>query len=135
MYNRKHSLFAFILLLISSACFSQANTFLKKYAGSYHMLTDGTVANSKTDKYVFTPDGKCTWTMFTTVNPDGSVSNIPVKKSGTWKASEGLIQMHFVMGDGEGEELISDFQLTNGVFRAGNIYLKKILAAKAEVKK
>jgi hypothetical protein len=104
--------------------------YLNKYAGTYHMLSDGQTITPKTDKYVFTPDGKCTWTYF----PEGSA---PVLTKGTWKASEGLIQMYFSMGDGggKGDELLSDFKLQDGVFRAEGVFLKKFVGATGTLKK
>ena len=103
--------------------------YLNKYAGTYHMLSDGQTVTPKTDKYVFTPDGKCTWTYF----PEGSA---PVITKGTWKATEGLIQMYFDTGDGggKGDELLSDFKLQDGVFQAEGVFLKKFVV-NAPVKK
>ena len=95
-------------------------TYLLKYAGTYHMLVDGQAVTLKTDKYVFTTDGKCTWTYF-------AEGPTPVIKNGTWRASDGLIQMYFEMGDhGMGDELLSDFRLKDGVFRAEGVFLKKV---------
>lgn len=100
--------------------------YLKLYAGNYVMLTDDApVATNLSDRYTLTADGKCTWTIAQTVNADGSVSKVPVKKAGTWKAGEGLIQLYFEGG----EELLTDFKLDNGVFRNGNVFLKKPVAA------
>jgi hypothetical protein len=102
--------------------------YLPRHAGTYHMLADGQTVTPKTDKYVFTPDGNCTWTYF----PDGVA---PVINKGTWKASERLIQMYFEMGDfDKGDGLPTDFKLDNGVFRNGSIFLKKV-APKIPVKK
>jgi hypothetical protein len=103
--------------------------YLPKYAGSYYMLADGQSPTPKSDKYVFTPDGKCTWTYF---KEDATA----VVTKGTWKASEGLIQMYFSTGEeGMGQELLTDFRLKDGVFRAESVFLKKIETKSASVKK
>jgi len=101
---------------------------LKLYAGTYHMLVDGQAADTKTDKYVLTPDGKATWTMYGTP---------PTVTKGTWKASDGLIQLNFnPPGDSadKGDGLLSDFQLQDGVFRAEGVVLKKVVVKVATKK-
>ena len=110
--------------LMKAAPSPPAVNYLAKYAGSYHMLADGQTATVTSDKYVFTADGKCTWTYF----PDGTASAV---KKGTWKASDGLIQMDFNTGNSgmKGDELLTDFKLQDGVFWAEGVFLKK-----AEVK-
>lgn len=133
--NQLKQALTLLLILSTFQLMAQSNTYLKKYAGTYQLLANGQKATPTSDKYVFTPDGKCTWTMFT---PDGSGSNAPQVTKGTWKASEGLIQMSFSMGEGEGSELLTDFQLLDGVFRSESVYLKKVVpkpAAKATGKK
>lgn len=121
----------FLLLPVFSK--AQDKAFLKKYAGTYHMLADGQQATPTSDKYVLTPDGKGTWTMFTTVNPDGTTSNKPTKTLGTWSATDGVITLKFSMGgEGKGEELLTQFTLKDGVFRSEGVVLKKAGAAKAK---
>lgn len=83
------------------------------------------------DKYVLSADGKGVWTMFSTTNPDGTVSKKPVSIKGTWFATEGVIHLQFSMGADKGGDLISDFQLKDGVFKAEGIYLSKV-GAKAK---
>jgi hypothetical protein len=107
-----------------------ADHYLKLYAGTYQMIPDGKIAIPESDRYVFSPDGKVTWTITSTKNPDGSVSKAPIVNQGTWKASEGLIQMYF---EGFGE-LLTDYKLDNGVFRAEQVFLKKVVS-KAPLKK
>ncbi|HQQ82730.1 MAG TPA: hypothetical protein PK059_06035 [Cyclobacteriaceae bacterium] len=99
-----------------------AVNYLPKYAGVYNMLADGEPATAKSDKYVLTADGKGTWTYF-------NESGVPVTVKGTWKASEGLIQIYFSPGDsgGKGDELLTDFRLKDGVFRAEGVVLKKVV--------
>ena len=113
------------------------NPYLKVYAGTYQMLTDGIPATPEMDQYVMTPDGKCKWTLFTTVNPDGTISKTPVIKDGTWTAREGYIRLTFTLGDFDmsSNDLIPDFYLKNGVFRNGNIYLKKLTPQNSEKQK
>ncbi len=98
-----------------------AVNYLPKYAGSYNMLPDGQTPTAKSDKYVLSPDGKGAWTYF----PEGAA---PVTVRGTWKASEGVIQLSFSQGGSvdKGDELLSEFRLQNGVFRAEGVVLKKI---------
>jgi hypothetical protein len=131
------TLFKLILILSISLPFisnAQDKTFLKKYAGTYNLLADGQAATPTSDKYVLTPDGKGTWTMFTTVNPDGTTSNKPTKIAGSWTASEGVINLNFNMGADKGGELLSEFKLLNGVFRSEGVVLKKA-GAVAKAKK
>jgi hypothetical protein len=112
------------------------NPYFKQYAGTYQMLTDGVPVTDEMDQYEFTPDGKVKWTLFTTINPDGSVSRVPDIKQGTWTPGAGLIRMFFVLGDFDmsSTDLMTDFRLQNGVFRNGKIYLKK-MEVKPAVKK
>jgi hypothetical protein len=114
------------LILLPLLSPAQGNAFLKKYAGTYIMLVDGQPERATPDKYVFTADGKCEWTM-TFTNDAGKTE---VKKTpGTWTAGDGTLQMKFSMGDGEGSELLSDFQWKNGVFHSNEtVYLKKVVA-------
>lgn len=117
---------ALLVLLFTAGNFNAQNkTFLTKYAGTYNMLSNGQQATATSDKYVLKPDGSGSWTMFSSVNADGSISNKPVVTAGTWTAEEGVIHLHFAMG---GEDLISDFTLKDGAFRAENIFLKKVTA-------
>lgn len=99
-----------------------AVNYLPKYAGSYNLVAVGETPTSKSDKYVLTADGKGTWTYF-------NESGAPVTVKGTWKASEGLIQIYFSPGDsgGKGDELLTDFRLKDGVFRAEGVVLKKVV--------
>lgn len=123
-----------VILFLSMPLFSNAQdkTFLKKYAGTYNLLGDGQAATATSDKYVLTPDGKGTWTMFTTVNPDGTTSSKPTKVLGTWSASEGVITLKFNMGADKGGDLINEFKLDNGVFKAEGLVFKKATVAKAK---
>lgn len=117
-----------VLLFTASDFNAQNKTFLTRYAGTYNMLANGQQATATSDKYILKPDGSASWTMFRTVNADGSTSNKPVVNSGTWTAEEGVIHLQFSVG---GENLISDFTMKDGAFRAEGIYLKKV-AAKAK---
>lgn len=123
-YIKQLALLSLIILPLLSR--AQGNTFLKKYAGTYIMLADGQPEPATPDQYVFTADGKCVWTM-TFTNDAGKAE---VKKTpGTWTAGDGTLQMNFAMGDGEGSELLSDFQWKNGVFHSNeSVYLKKVTA-------
>jgi hypothetical protein len=104
-------------------------TTLPKYAGSYYMLVNGQSPTPRSDKYVLTRDGKGTWTYF---KEDGTA----VVTKGSWKASEGLIQLNFSTGEeGMGQELLTDFKWIDGAFRAENVYLKKIDSKPSSVKK
>lgn len=100
-----------------------------KHAGSYYLLVEGQAPTPKSDKYVLTPDGKGTWTYF---KEDGTA----VVTKGTWKSSEGLIQLNFSTGEeGMGQELLTDFRWKDGAFRAENVYLKKIESKPTTIKK
>lgn len=107
-----------------------AVNYLPKYAGTYNMLSDGQTPTAKSDKYVLSPDGKGAWTYF----PEGAA---PVTVRGTWKAGEGVIQLSFSTGGSadKGDELLSEFRLQNGVFRAEGVVLKKIEYKKLTPKK
>lgn len=120
-----------VILVLSLPVFSSAQdkAFLKKYAGTYNMLAEGQAATSTSDKYVLTPDGKGTWTMFATINPDGTISNKPTKVMGTWSASDGEIVLNFSLGADKGGEMLNTFKLSNGVFKAEGVVLKKAGAA------
>jgi hypothetical protein len=98
--------------------------FLKKYAGTYSLLVNGVTTS---DKYVLKADGTSTWTF---------QADKPTIIGGTWIANEGMIQLLFSLLDFEkGDELISDYRLQNGTFKAdGGLSLKKIVKA-APVKK
>lgn len=101
---------------------------LKLYAGTYNMLADGQVADAKSDKYVLTPDGNGLWSLYGTP---------PVVIKGTWKASEGLIQLFFSPpggGGDKGDDLMTDFWLKDGVFRAEGVFLKKVIVKVAAKK-
>ena len=115
-----------IVLFVANFAKAQDKAFLTKYAGTYHMLADGQSATATSDKYVLKPDGKATWTIFSTINPDGSTSNKPTINQGSWSASEGLIHLKFSGGDGG--EMLNDFTLKDGVFRAEGVFLKKVAA-------
>lgn len=122
----------FLLLPVFSV--AQDKTFLKKYAGTYNMLVEGDKATPTTDKYVLSADGKCVWTIFQTINGDGSINKTPIKTQGTWTASEGVINLQVSppgADGGHGEELISEFKLEKGVFRSGNLLFKKAGAGAA----
>jgi len=101
--------------------------YLGKYAGTYHLIAEGQKVTSRTDKYVLKADGTGTWSYFTSADAKA----VPTVAKGTWKASEGLIQLYIYpegMGDGgHGDELITDYKLVNGVFRAENLILKKVV--------
>lgn len=91
--------------------------YLKKYAGTYSLLVGG---QSTDNKYVLNADGTGTWTF---------KAGQPAVK-GTWKGSEGLMQLYFSFedGGGKGDEMISDYRLQEGVFRAeGGLSLKKVV--------
>jgi hypothetical protein len=125
---------SFILILLcmvahsSLAQTTSTNPYLKKYAGAYRMAVNGETITKDTDRYVLSADGTCTWTIFTPASEDGSVPQKADKKPGKWTASEGLIQI-FIDGFAEGE-LLTDFRLEDGVFKAESVYLKKEAAQK-----
>lgn len=121
-------LLSIILLLSPVFIKAQDKTFLKKYAGTYHMLADGEKVTPTTDKYVLTADGKGVWTMASTANPDGTPAKGTTKITGTWTAEEGIIRLNFSIGEDKGGDLISEFKLKDGVFRAEGIFLKKAVA-------
>lgn len=125
-------LIVLLVMVLPFQTIAQDKTFLKKYAGTYNMLGDGQTATATSDKYVLTPDGKGTWTMFTTVNPDGTTSNKPTKIVGSWTATDGVISLKFNMGADKGGELLSEFKLVDGVFKSEGVILKKAVATKAK---
>lgn len=97
-----------------------AVNYLPKYAGSYNLVAVGETPTPKSDKYVLSPTGQGTWTYF----PEGAA---PVTVKGTWTAGDGVIQLHFSVGGGDkGDELLSEFRLQDGVFRAEGVVLKKV---------
>jgi hypothetical protein len=111
------------------------NQYLKLYAGTYYMLVDGQQITAETDKYVFTPDGKATWTIYVRANADGTVTKAPFTRTGTWQPSEGRIRWFIAIEDYDmGDVPASDFKLQNGVFRHENIYLKKADTAQPKKK-
>lgn len=120
-----------MLLLMPFYTNAQDLTFVKKYAGTYQMVADGQTATSTSDKYVLSADGKGVWTMFTTTNLDGTISKKPQSIKGTWFATEGVIHLQFNIGADKGGELINEFHLKDGVFKAEGVSLKK-LGAKAK---
>ena len=123
-----------LFLLLPVVSKAQDKTFLKKYAGTYNMLAAGQKVTPTSDKYVLTPDGKGTWTMYE-VSTDGTPSKKPTKVLGTWTASEGVINLSFSppgADGGHGGEMLSEFKLVDGVFKAEGVVLKKAGAAKAK---
>lgn len=120
-----------ILLAVTLTSIGQTatpNPYLKKYAGAYRMLVKGDTATENSDRYVLAANGTCTWTIFTPASADGSVPQKADKKPGKWTAREGLIQI-FIDGFAEGE-LLTDFRLEDGLFKAENVYLKKEVTIK-----
>lgn len=108
------------------------NPYLKLYAGTYYMVLDGHPINAETDKYVFLPDGKATWTIYVRSNPDGTITKEPFTRNGTWLPSAGRIQMYFPIEEYDmGDIPASNFTLVNGVFRHEQVYLKKVETTKA----
>jgi hypothetical protein len=122
-----------LLILLSLLANAQVNPFVKKYARTYHMIVEGQKVTSKTDKYVLKADGTGTWSFYTQLDAQGTLGATPTVIIGTWKASEGLIQLYFNPegpgGGDHGDELISDYSLENGVFRSGDLILKKVVAS------
>ncbi len=115
-----------ILLTVTLTSIGQTttpNSYLKKYAGTYRMVTKGDSVTKDSDRYVLAANGTCMWTIFTPASEDGSVPQKAEKKPGKWTASEGLIQI-FIDGFADGE-LLTDFRLEDGVFKAENVILKK----------
>ena len=115
----------FVLLLLSASVLShaQGNALLKKYSGAYYLLNFGEeTANASTEKINFTLDGKWTSVSFP-VDGNGEVSKVPVKKSGTWEASEGTIQMN-------SNGTATEFKLDGGLFLGSDTFLQKIFASK-----
>ncbi len=101
--------------------------YFSKYAGTYQLFVGET---RTTDKYMLKADG--TGTLATYFDADGNPSTTPIVSKGTWKASEGLIQLYIFPDDGGrgGDHdggLITDYRLENGVFRAGDLILKKVV--------
>jgi hypothetical protein len=129
----KHILKIAILVVMLMPFFASAQdlAFVKKYAGTYQMVADGQKPTATSDNDVLSADGKGVWTMFTTTNPDGTVSKKPTSIKGTWFATEGVIHLQFNMGADKGGELNSEFSLKDGVFKAEGIYLNKV-GAKAK---
>lgn len=72
-------------------------------------------------------EGKCT--RFTAVFDENGSTIKPSSEQGTLIANEGMIQLLFSLGEFEkGDELISDYRLQNGTFKAdGGLSLKKIV--------
>jgi len=105
---------------------AQDLTFVKKYAGTYNLLANGQTAKATSDKYMLNADGKGVWTMFTTANLDGTGAKKAVNTKGTWFATEGVIHLQFSMGEAKGGEMISEYHLTDGVFKAEGVFLKKV---------
>ncbi len=103
--------------------------YLGKYAGSYSLLVEG---KSTSNKYVLKPDGTGTWSFYTQLDAQGTLSKTPTVVTGTWKASEGLIQLYFQpegSGGDHGDELISDYRLQDGLFKAEEgLSLKKMVS-------
>jgi hypothetical protein len=116
-----------IITLLPTSLFAQANPFLKKYAGTYHMVGDGQLVTKTSDKYVLKPDGTGTWSFYMPTDGQGTLSKTPTVVTGTWNASDGLIQLYFSPPDagGEGSEMLTDFRFQNGAFRAEGVVLKK----------
>jgi hypothetical protein len=117
-----------LFLLLPVFSMAQDKTFLKKYAGTYNMLANGEKATPTSDKYVLTPDGKGTWIMYE-VSADGTASKKQTKVLGTWSASDGIINLNFSppgAGGDHGGELLSEFKLADGVFKAEGVFLKKV---------
>ncbi len=110
-----------IILALPVFVKAQDKTFLKKYAGTYHMLVNEQKETGTSDKYILKPDGSATWTMFTAANKSTT-------KQGKWLAEEGVIHLKFSLGQEEGGDLLSDFNLKDGAFRAENVFLKKVVA-------
>ncbi len=115
----------FILLFAAGSLSAQNKAMLAKYAGTYNMVVNGQAVTAGSDKYVLKPDGSATWTMYSSIKPDGTKDNKPVVTSGSWTAEEGVIHLSFAM---QGETLLSDFTFKDGAFRAEGIYLKKVVA-------
>lgn len=114
----------FLLLLISSPLLlaAQGNPLLKKYSGAYHLLNFGEeTPTASSEKITLAADGKWTSVSYP-ANNNGEVAKVPVKKSGTWKASEGLIQL-------SGSEGATEFKLDGGLFLGSSTYLQKIFVS------
>lgn len=103
--------------------------YLGKYAGIYNMVGDGQAVTAKSDKYVLKADGTGTWSFYTRLDEQGTLSATPTVVAGTWKASEGLIQLYFAPPDAglEGSEMLTDFRFQDGAFRAEGVVLKKVV--------
>jgi hypothetical protein len=102
--------------------------YLGKYAGIYNMVGDGQAVTPKSNKYVLKADGTGTWSFYTQLDEQGTLSATPTVVKGTWKASEGLIQLYFNQEGGGGEhggEMLTDFKFKDGAFRAEGVMLKK----------
>jgi hypothetical protein len=118
--------FASLLLILVPLLSLAQNPFLKKYAGSYHLLAFGEeTPTAATEKIIFTMDGKWTSAGFPT-DENGTVAKVAVKKMGTWKASDGLIQQSVTAN---GSTTVTDFKLDDGLFMSSNSYLKKIFVS------
>jgi hypothetical protein len=114
-------LLTFLLLPASLLTLAQGNPFAKKYAGAYYLLNFGEdTPTAASEKINFTIDGKWSSVSFP-VDDNGTASKVPVKKAGTWKASDGLIQ---IMTTGSTDA--TEFKWSDGMFMSADKYLQKI---------
>lgn len=107
---------------IPSSLWGQAN-FLKKYAGSYYLLaigTDGPAAHS--EKIVLTADGKWSSVSFP-LDENEEPSKVAVKRAGTWKASDGVIQ---ILSAKNNKPEVVEYKLDFGLFISDNTWLDPI---------
>lgn len=125
-------LLIFILTLLPLFLYSQANPLLKKYAGTYYRLSyseETPVATS--EKVILTADGKLASTYFP-FDDNGAVAKTPEKRTGTWKATEGVIKVTISGVDASTKEQYSfdeDYRFEDGLFIGDNNKLVKMLVS------
>lgn len=97
--------------------------FLKKYAGPYYRVPIGIDAPTPTsEKVMLTADGK--WSSLSFPLDENEVpSNVAVKQAGTWKASEGLIQ---ILSAKNGQQEVEEYRIDFGLFISDKTWLDPI---------
>ena len=141
-------LLAFTLIISPLFCNAQdwdlpANAALiKKYSGTYQVVTDGSKGSSNDDKYILSgtikkhteadpTDAAATWITYKPKNEDGTGPKVQVKSSGGWEAGEGIIRLYFYRGCDECAPY-DEFTLVNGQWRMDDLLLKKVVSTPAK---
>ena len=96
---------------------SKASEYSKRYAGVYEILVDNFHSPGVHEKLFLYPDGACTWHWV----QDGRLQST---KDGIWTARRGYIET-LVKGI-TGDDIPEDFTFSNGAFRSGHRYLKRL---------